>query len=259
MKHVVLIPLMIFFLLGFQSNDLQKALDEVNAQFKNVNVSILNWPDDLQKKLGKLKASAFVALPRKQSAKKIPLLISLHGGGGKTWSLAEQLTRSAAVKGLSLVELAGKELMLVEPNSFDSWDPKTLNIMLDYILNAYPQIDSNRIYVMGHSMGGSGTWAWILKSPERFAAASASGFRSAKDTDDITKITNIPVWGMVGGDDIKNVEPVKNMVNRLKAAGNANVRYTEFEGANHAQGNAKVFSSVEWIDWMLRFSLENKN
>lgn len=259
MKNLVFISCILFFILGFQSNDIQKALDEVNGKFENVHVSVLNWPEDLQKEMGKLKASAFVALPKTISSQKIPLLITLHGGGGKTWSLAEQLTRSASVKGLSLVELADKELMLVEPNSFDKWDPKTLNIMLDYILETYPQIDINRIYVMGHSMGGSGTWAWILDSPERFAAASASGFRSVKETDDISRITNIPMWGMVGGADVKNVEPVKKMVKVLKSAGNKNVRYTEFEGANHSKGNAKVFSSVECVDWMLSFSLKDKN
>ena len=244
--------------MAFQTKDIQKILEGINTRFKNVDVSIVNWPEDLQKKLGKLKSSAFVALPRKKSSKKIPLLITLHGGGGKKWSIEQQLSRSAVVKGLSLVEKAGKELMLVEPNSFESWDPKTLNIMLDYILETYPQIDTNRIYVMGHSMGGSGTWHWILNSPERFAAASVSGTRGFKDTDAIYKITNIPMWGMVGGDDTKNVAPVKNMVKHLKKAGNPNVRYTKFEGANHSKGNAKVFSAVDCVDWMLSFSLADK-
>ncbi|PWG06650.1 carboxylesterase family protein [Polaribacter aquimarinus] len=259
MKKLLLIPTIMLFLMAFQTKDIQKTLEGINTRFKNVEVSIINWPEDLQKKLGKLKSSAFVALPRKKTTKKIPLLITLHGGGGKKWSLEEQLSRSAVVKGLSLVEKAGKELMLVEPNSFESWNPKTLNIMLDYILEIYPQIDTNRIYVMGHSMGGSGTWRWILESPERFAAASVSGTRGFKDTDVINKIISIPMWGMVGGEDTKNVAPVKNMVNRLRAAGNSNVRYTEFEGANHAKGNAKVFSSVECVDWMLTFSLKDKN
>jgi hypothetical protein len=43
------------------------------------------------------------------------------------------------------------------------------------------------------------------------------------------------------------------MVERLKAAGNVNVKHTEFEGADHSAGTA-VFSSVELVEWMLGFS-----
>jgi predicted peptidase len=255
LKQVVFI-LILCNILTTSAQNMQQTLDAVNSRFKNVEVSIINWPDDLQPELGSLKKSAFIAIPRKKLTGKTPLLITLHGAGGKTWSLEEQLARSAEVKGLALVELAGKELMLLEPNSFESWDSKTLNIMLDYILKQYPEIDTNRIYVMGHSMGGSGTWAWILDSPERFAAAAPCGFSSVRDIDDINKLVNLPIWGMVGGSDVRNVEPVKKMVNLLKEAGNTNVRYTAFPEANHAQGNAKVFSAVDCVDWMLTFSLD---
>ena len=44
------------------------------------------------------------------------------------------------------------------------------------------------------------------------------------------------------------------MVERLRAAGNVNVKHTEFAGANHREANAAVFSSVELVDWMLGFS-----
>ena len=93
---------------SFQDGDIQKTLNDINTRFKNVEVSIVNWPDDLQQKLGKLKKSAFMASPRFESTGKLPLLISLHGAGGKTWSLDEQLARSATVKGLSLVEWQAK-------------------------------------------------------------------------------------------------------------------------------------------------------
>jgi hypothetical protein len=59
---------------------------------------------------------------------------------------------------------------------------------------------------------------------------------------------------MVGGNDEKNVEPVKKMVSLLQNEGNTNVKYTAFPGANHAKGNAMVFSATECVDWMLNFS-----
>jgi len=192
-----------------------------------MNVKLLQWPKTLQPQLGDLKNTAFMGFPKKETKGKLPLLITLHGGGGKSWSIEEQLKRSAKVKGLALAELAGKDLILLEPNSFKKWDPKTLNIMLDYVLETYPQIDQSRIYVMGHSMGGRGSWDWIQQSPERFAAAAPGGFS------------------------------VKKMTTLLKAAGNKNVEYIAFPGANHPQGNKKLFSHVDCIDWMLKFSSKN--
>jgi len=41
------------------------------------------------------------------------------------------------------------------------------------------------------------------------------------------------------------------MVERLREAGNKQVKYTEFPEADHATANAAVFSSVELVDWML--------
>jgi predicted peptidase len=169
-------------------------------------------------------------------------------------SLQEQLARSAEVKGLALAELAGRELIFLEPNTADIWRVESLNTMLDYILENHPEVDTNRVYVMGHSMGGYGTWAWINESADRFAAASPSGI-SIGDSGDVASLVNLPIWGMVGGGDKKDrVAGIKRMVERLRAAGNKHVKYTEFPGADHAAGNAAVFSSVELVDWMLGFS-----
>jgi len=233
---------------------LNKTLEEINGRFKNVDVELLEWPEKLQQRMGKLKRIAFVATPVKTPAGKLPLLISLHGGGGRTMSLQRQLARSAEVKGLRLAELTGKELILLEPNTAGIWKADTLDTMLDYVLENHPEIDTNRIYVMGHSMGAYGTWAWINQSAERFAAASPSGI-GIGDNGDVEGLVSLPIWGMVGGADKPDrVAGIKRMVERLRAAGNKQVKYTEFPGANHATANAAVFSSVELVDWMLGFS-----
>lgn len=236
-----------------EERNVGEMLATINDRFEKVEVELLEWPEDLQKRLGKLKSTAFVAKPTKMPAGKIPLLISLHGGGGKEMSIVDQLERSARVKGLRLAELAGRNLILLEPNSADSWEADSLNEMLDYMLKTHPEIDDKRVFVMGHSMGGGGTWVWINESPERFAAAGPAGF-SPGDTGDPTRLVKLPIWGMAGGDDGDNATGIREMVEALRAAGNPNVKHTEFPGANHSQGNAAVFSSVELVDWMLGFS-----
>ena len=52
----------------------------------------------------------------------------------------------------------------------------------------------------------------------------------------------------------KRTTGIKKMVQRLTAAGNTNVKHTEFPDAKHSAANAAVFSSVELVDWMLGFS-----
>ena len=60
---------------------------------------------------------------------------------------------------------------------------------------------------------------------------------------------------MVGGAEKKDrVAGIKRMLERLREAGNKQVKYTEFPEADHATANAAVFSSVELVDWMLGFS-----
>ncbi len=232
---------------------IETTLAKINASFKNMEVKLVEWPDELHTQLGDLKKIAFMAYPAKRSPGKLPLLISLHGGGGKTATVERQLERSARVKGLPLAEAAAKNLVLLEPNSAGSFDPTTLNKMLDYVLKTHDEIDQNRVYVMGHSMGGSGTWRWINASPERFAAAAPCGF-SGGDEGTPSRLIGLPIWMMVGGADGANTPAVTKRVERLKEAGHPRAKLTVFSKANHSTANAAVFSSVELVDWMLALS-----
>jgi pimeloyl-ACP methyl ester carboxylesterase len=246
---------------------LNKALEEINGRFKNVDVELLEWPSELHEKLGKMKKVAFVARPVEKIAGKLPLLISLHGGGPRWWnlSLQEQLAISAPggpfekkrgfkkLRGYDLAELAGKGMILLEPNTAGLWDADSLDTMLDYVLETFPEIDKDRVYVMGYSAGGGATWRWINQSADRFAAAAPCGFTGGSAKDDAKKLAKLPIWAMAGGDDGKNPAGIRKMVERLKAAGNVNVKHAEFEGADHSAG-LKVFSSVKLVEWMLGFS-----
>jgi poly(3-hydroxybutyrate) depolymerase len=238
---------------------LAETLAGMNARFKNVEVELLEWPDELHKKLGKMTKLALVTRPVEKIEGKLPLLINLHGGGQRWFnnSFQQQLVIAAEMgmkRGFDLAELTGKGLVVLDPNTAERWNANSLDTMLDYVLETFPEIDKDRVYVMGYSAGGGATWRWINQSADRFAAAAPCGFTGGSAKDDAKKLANLPIWAMAGGDDGKNPAGIRKMVERLKAAGNVNVKHTEFEGADHRAGGKAVFSTVELVDWMLGFS-----
>ena len=238
---------------------LTETLEGMNARFKNVEVELLEWPDELHKKLGKMTKLALVTRPVEKTEGKLPLLINLHGGGPRWFSMSfqQQLEIAQQVgmkRGFDLAELAGKKLIVLDPNTGERWSADWLDTMLDYVLETFPEIDQDRVYVMGYSAGGGATWRWINQSPDRFAAAAPCGFTGGSAEDDAKKLAKLPIWTMAGGDDGKNPAGIRRMVERLKSAGNVNVKHTEFAGADHRAGGRAVFGTVELVDWLLEFS-----
>lgn len=246
---------------------LNRSVIRVNKTFTFMKAHVLFWPDGLCGKLGQLKKHAYMAYPKVKPAGKLPLLIALHGAGGKPRDLETYLRRAAGlknengkyadgIKGLGLADLSKQNIVLLEPSSSARWNPDTLNVMLDYILETYADIDKRRIYVMGHSMGGSGTWSWITKNPERFAAAAVGSQGGNRGPYDVLK--ELPIWLMLAqSDNSGKLEGGRGneLAEGLQKVSTAEVKITVFPGANHAGGNEGMFSHPELIKWMLKFSL----
>ncbi|MBK1879906.1 alpha/beta hydrolase fold domain-containing protein [Pelagicoccus mobilis] len=237
--------------------ELAEAVAGINAGFENVEVEVIKWPSELNGNLGAMHEFAYVTRPVESTSGKLPLIISLHGGGPNWWvmSLEEQIEISAQidkVRGYDLAELAGKELIMLEPNTTADWEADELDAMLDYVLENFPDVDTDHVYVMGYSKGGGGTWTWLNESADRFAAAAIGGNNGAGAIDDMATLANLPLWLMVGGDDTP-APGMENRVNQLRAAGNESVEHTVIEGADHGEAGDVFFSSVEMVDWLLGF------
>ena len=103
--------------------------------------------------------------------------------------------------------------------------------LLDELADEF-NIDANRVYVLGHSMGGTGTWNAIHQQPERFAAAiaTAGGFLPWLDAG---RIRDVPIWGFHGSaDDVVPVGSTRLIFAELTSLG-GNMKYTELEGMPH--------------------------
>jgi predicted peptidase len=99
-------------------------------------------------------------------------------------------------------------------------------------LTKHLPIDRNRIYLIGQSMGGGGSWSLAGNHPDTFAAVvPICGWGRVRDAE---KLKSIPIWAFHGDqDDRIPVRKSREMVNAIKAAGGEKIKYSELTGAGH--------------------------
>ena len=104
-------------------------------------------------------------------SKKYPLVFFLHGAGER----GDDLDVASTHGYMYHVREEGAEypFIFIAPQCPDGkyWGCYTESLLafLDYICDTLP-IDTDRVYLTGLSMGGTGTWMLAMAAPERFAA-----------------------------------------------------------------------------------------
>lgn len=199
-----------------------------------------------------LKADYLLYLPKdygKEADKKWPLMIFLHGSGESGSDLDK-----VKQHGLPKLIAAGKEFpfLVVSPQSpGGGWNVEVMNGLLDEIMSKY-KVDADRVYLTGLSMGGYGTWAWALDSPNRFAAiAPICGGGTPRRA---RALKNVPVWVFHGAKDpTVPVKESEDMVAALKKADTVEVKFTVYPDAGHDSWTA-TYDNPELYDWLLKHS-----
>lgn len=121
--------------------------------------------------------------------------------------------------------------------------------MLDFVIRENPDVDKKRIYCMGYSMGGKGTWEWAMNYPDRFAAIIPKGF--IPDLSKIKGMVELPIWAMVGDKDSRpRVAGIPAMEKALKELGSTKVKISVFEGANHAKAAGRSKEEPGVFQWL---------
>ena len=120
--------------------------------------------------------------------------------------------------------------------------------------------DTNRVYLIGVSMGGYGVWHYASQYPGKFAAlVSICGGSSIKSGDRFLslarKVGKTPAWLFHGADDrIVPAAESREIAAALKA-NNGSVKYSEYAGVGHNVW-LNVLSEKELLPWLLKQHLE---
>lgn len=167
---------------------------------------------------------------------KYPVILSLHGAGGRGSDNIRQIADSKWLKYLTGEDIRKKyTCYIVSPQSNTLWSEEQL-ALLKKVIKKLPSVDLDRVYVLGHSMGGHGTYRFIQFDNKFFAAAAPSAGSGLPETEefiDVQKIKNIPIWAFHGDKDPKcpYEKDVKVFEEMTKVGGK--MKFTTWHGDAH--------------------------
>ena len=177
---------------------------------------------------------------------KMPVVVFLHGHS----LCGNDLNRVRRYGCLDAISM-GRDinaLIIAPQNPGGPWNAQKVNNVIDWVQERYA-MDTNRIYVIGMSMGGYGTFQYVGTYPDRVAAAMA--FCGGSNLRDHCGLNKVPLWIIHGtADRAVGVGESQKVVNAMKACGKTDLLlFDKFPGINHSQ-LAKMFYIPETYEWL---------
>ncbi|MBQ9113227.1 MAG: prolyl oligopeptidase family serine peptidase [Clostridia bacterium] len=176
---------------------------------------------------------------------KYPLVIFLHGAGTRGRN-PDVLRNNSFFK--ETTELLSGALSVAPQCYAESWFD-IFEQLQDFIeaMIAPGYVDKSRVYLIGNSMGGYGTWQMGISRPELFAAiVPICGGGMYWDAHRLKKTA---VWAFHGDADTTVLcEESQKMVNAIHRKG-GNARLTVYEGVGHDSWT-QTFRSEEMWTWL---------
>ncbi len=196
---------------------------------------------------------------------KVPVVFFLHGAGERGDGNGAQLNHiyngnaglgrpSQSTPCLLIAPQCPANGQWVDvPWSNGSYTQPAISPALDLALQlidsiaAAPAVDTNRISIVGLSMGGYGTWDAIARRPGFFAAAVPCC--GAGDLAFAKALTTLPIWAFHGAkDDIVPASGTRDMIAAITAAG-GKPKYTEYPHEGHGSWGPAFADDAMW-DWL---------
>jgi predicted peptidase len=201
-----------------------------------------------------------ILVPRDfDAAKTYPLLIFLHGIDERGTDNEKQLKWGSSLFVSDSISNNYPAFVVFPqcPKSnywFDTSALGMLKALIDNLVTTL-NVDPEKVYIGGLSMGAYGTYAMVAKHPELFAAAVAiSGDGDVNKAQAMSKVK----WRIFGGgkDDIVPGERSSKMAKALERSG-ASVSLTIYPEANHVGSWVKAFKEPDFCSWLFSKSKDH--
>jgi predicted peptidase len=179
---------------------------------------------------------------------KFPLVIVLHGGSGRAYAgeyLATPLMRERYPSFIA-VPVTPKPPIWAHPDARYSVQENLgyVEELIGELMQTHP-VDSNRIYIIGCSIGGTGVFGAIARYPDLFAAGIAiSGYWKEIDA---PIMINTPLL-IIHGEDDSVLDPARSreMADAIKDNGGHRVLYREVPDFGHNCPSPTLYNINIW-------------
>ena len=184
-----------------------------------------------------------------------PLVVFLHG---KSLS-GHDLNRVKRYGTIAAIEMGLKlDAIVIAPQCpGGGWKPDRVMNIVEWV-KQHHTVDTNRIYVLGMSMGGYGTINFAGTYPDKVAAAMAlCGGGTLKE---YCGLNELPLWILHGtADRAVGVGCSQKVVDAMKSCGKSErLIWTRLQGMNHGS-LARAFYLPETYQWLFAHSLADTN
>jgi predicted peptidase len=215
---------------------------------------------------GRSRVNYFLFLPQdygQEPGRQWPLMVFLHGIAKRGDSLEDLEELKKDGPPMLVEQQPDFPFIVLSPQcpSDSFWESQLgkLDSLVEEIVATY-DIDENRVYLTGLSMGGYGAWHYALRNPSRFAAIVpiAGGYEHGSDEvpDNICDLEDLPIWVFHGAeDDVVLPRQSEVLVNALRACP-SEVRFTLYSGAAHDESWKLAYGDPELYEWLLAQTLE---
>lgn len=205
-----------------------------------------------------------------QANSKYPLVVFFHGSGDGGTDNSSHMFRSLIE---SVDKYVNEDCYVLMPQANKDYDwgrgelwkglkggmSDIYNECLDELIGIH-NIDINRIYITGMSMGGHGAMYQAYNYPDKYAAVvPLCGIFPDNEFADLSKLNDMGIWiAHSRTDNVVSFAESERLYNRLTDSGRQDIRTTWIDKYNH-DITVPTYDNAELWEWLFQFNISKSD